>query len=235
MNTISLIYLFISSQKLLPAFQHCRSTGKLMTQKQERILEFRYFSSWKKEQIFSLSEQVELKSSRSHIYLYFQNSLCTLPKVTFAPIMWVLRWCSVRGEIGWIREGITLQCSFSGEWSSLVYSSRQCDPVQKWGSADLLYLFSREVVGHRMTSYIFPRHRHSPKSTMMSTEKWKMVPSPRLVIYPVRWESPERDLQSITFLLPIPGGHLSPVFTTPGGQWVCLIESFWKSDFSFQW
>lgn len=144
MNTISPIYLLISPQKLLLVFQHCRGVGKLITQKQEKpVSEFRYFSSWEKEQIFSLSEQVELKSCRSQVYLYLQNSLCTLPKVTYVPIMWVLRWCSVRGQgiNSMDRKGITLQSSFSGEWSSLFYSSRQCDPVQKWGPADSLYLF----------------------------------------------------------------------------------------------
>lgn len=99
MNTISPIYLLISPQNLLPVFQHCRSTGKPGTQKQEKpVLEFRYFSSWKKEQIFSLYEQVELKSCRSHVYPYLQNSLCTLPQVPFVPLMWVLRWCSVWGQ-----------------------------------------------------------------------------------------------------------------------------------------
>lgn len=58
----------------------------------------------------------------------------------------------------------------------------------------------------------------------MSREKWKMVPSPRLATYPVRWESPEGDSQPVTFPLPTPGVSLSPISTTPGGQWVCFIE-----------
>lgn len=108
------------------------------------------------------------------------------------------------------------------------------DPVQKLGTADLRYLFSREAVSHRMTSYMFPRCGHSPKRMLMSTEKWKMVPSPRLATYPVRWESPEGDSQPITFPLPTPGVSLSPYLYH--ARWSMGLfhwgkTGFWKSDF----
>lgn len=59
-----------------------------MTQKQEKpVLEFRYFSSWKKEQVFSLYEQVELKESHlptlaEHICTNNVSSEMVLSEVT---------------------------------------------------------------------------------------------------------------------------------------------------------
>lgn len=59
-----------------------------MTQKQEKpVLEFRYFSSWKKEQVSSLYEQVELKESclptlAEHICTNNVSSETVLSKVT---------------------------------------------------------------------------------------------------------------------------------------------------------
>lgn len=178
---------------------------------------------------------------RSRVYLHLWIFLCTLPKVRDLPLMGPLRWCSVWGQGRKMpacseRKWITLQHSFSRVWLSLTYSSRQRGPAQELGTVDWWYLFSREAVSHHsMSSYMFSRCGCSPKRMVKSIETWKKVLSPKLAICPVRWGSPDQDLQPIAFPLSTPVGSLSLPCRAVRG---CaprrrnLFLKTWFSDFS---